>query len=322
MEKLVSVIIPIYNTEKYLRKCLESVVNQTYKNIEIICVIDGSPDKSITICQEYKSKDPRIKIINKINGGLSSARNEGLKNCNGSYITFLDSDDYLEYNAIEHMVITIINYNIDIVCIDKYDVDENYNVLYESNNKKSINILNTDDFLKGLCDRSINCAVWGKLFKKELFDNLIFNESRLNEDFLLLSEMLIAKKKKIIIDSYKGYYYLERSNSISRGGFGKSSRDAVLNTIEMLEKVKKECSSLIPYYGAYAAYQARTALIIMNKTQYANEVEFIKLCKKTILNNKKYFKNSVMSFKDKMFCRVYMIFPNIALLIAHLMNRR
>lgn len=322
MKKLVSVIIPIYNTEKYLRKCLESAVNQTYKNIEIICVIDGSPDKSITICQEYKSKDPRIKVINKSNGGLSSARNEGLKNCNGNYITFLDSDDYLDHYAIEHMIITIINYNVDIVCIDKYDVDENCNVLYELNNSNSISILNTEDFLKGLCGRNINCAVWGKIFKRDLFENVIFNESRLNEDFLLLSEMLIAKKKKIIIDSYKGYYYLERSNSISRGGFGKSSRDAVLNTIEMFEKVKNECSSLIPYYGAYAAYQARTAVIIMNKTQYANEVEFIELCKKTMLNNRKYFKNSVMSFKDRMFCRLYIFFPNIALSIAHIMNRR
>ena len=111
----ISVIIPIYNVEKYLSRCLESVINQTYKNLEIILVNDGSTDNSSKIIQQYY--DPRIKIINKINGGLSSARNAGLKICTGDYITFVDSDDWIELDMIEFMTKQVCNTNCDLVVI-------------------------------------------------------------------------------------------------------------------------------------------------------------------------------------------------------------
>ena len=93
---IVSIIVPIYNTEKYLRKCVDSILKQTYENLEVILVNDGSPDNSLEICREYERLDSRVKVINKKNGGLSSARNAGLEICTGKYITFVDSDDYLK----------------------------------------------------------------------------------------------------------------------------------------------------------------------------------------------------------------------------------
>ena len=115
MENLISVIIPVYNAEKFLNKCLDSVIGQTYKNLEIILVDDGSQDDSGKICDEYAQKDNRIKVIHKENGGDSSARNTGLKMATGKYITTIDSDDWIELNAYEDMLKVLLEKNVDIV---------------------------------------------------------------------------------------------------------------------------------------------------------------------------------------------------------------
>ena len=118
MEKinsLVTIVVPVYNVEKYLRKCLNSIVNQTYENIEIICVDDGSPDNSINILNEFAQSDKRVKIIRQENQGLSGARNTGINNAIGKYIMFIDSDDWIELNMVELMVNKIENENLDLV---------------------------------------------------------------------------------------------------------------------------------------------------------------------------------------------------------------
>ena len=114
MEDLITVIVPVYKVEKYIRKCIESIINQTYKNIEIILVDDGSPDDCGKICDEYAKKDNRIKAIHKENGGLSDARNKALDLTNGKYVIFVDSDDYIEKNAIEYLYQLMQKYNTDI----------------------------------------------------------------------------------------------------------------------------------------------------------------------------------------------------------------
>lgn len=311
----VSVIVPIYNTEKYLRKCVDSILRQTYKNLEVILVNDGSSDDSLKICREYEKSDLRVRVVNKKNGGLSSARNAGLDICTGKYITFVDSDDYLGKDVIRYLIKDVREYNADIAYIHEIVVDEKYEKEVDLKGHVKT-IYDSRNFLSAICERKINCAVWGKLFKRELFDTIRFNKERLNEDFLLLSEMLLRKEIKIVEDTYRGYYYLERTESISRQGFGKSSRDAVYNTIEMKGLAKKQCSMLVPYYGAYAAYQARTALIIMTEDQYNRENEFVELCRETIKDNLVYLKGSFMSSKDRVFCKLYIRCPQIMIYIA------
>ena len=115
MQELVSVIIPVYNVEKYLSKCLDSIVNQTYNNLQIILVNDGTKDNSLEICQNYQNKDSRIQVINKENGGLSSARNKGLEYAEGKYCLFVDSDDYVELDLIESAVSKMEEVNADMV---------------------------------------------------------------------------------------------------------------------------------------------------------------------------------------------------------------
>lgn len=114
MEKLVSIIIPVYNVQEYLRKCLDSVINQTYKNLEIIIVNDGSTDNSFSICKEYAKKDPRIILLSQENRGLSNARNTGIKKISGNYIYFVDSDDWLRLDAIEESIALAIEYDADL----------------------------------------------------------------------------------------------------------------------------------------------------------------------------------------------------------------
>ncbi|MBS5190333.1 MAG: glycosyltransferase family 2 protein [Lachnospiraceae bacterium] len=123
-KKIVSIIIPIYKTEKYLRRCIESVLEQTYKKIEVILVNDGSPDNSLNICEEYEKKDSRVHIVNKKNGGLSSARNAGILVATGDYITFLDSDDYLKLDAIESLFQVLEKTNADISYIHETIVND------------------------------------------------------------------------------------------------------------------------------------------------------------------------------------------------------
>ena len=120
----VSVIIPIYNVEKYLEKCLNTIINQTYKNLEIILIDDGSTDKSSTICDEYCEKDKRIKVIHKNNEGVSSARNKGIELSKGKYIVFIDPDDYVTDEHVEVLYDCIISNNVDLVISNLIDINE------------------------------------------------------------------------------------------------------------------------------------------------------------------------------------------------------
>ena len=215
MPKL-SVIIPIYNTEKYLRKCLDSVCNQTYKDLEIICVNDCSPDDSLKICKEYATKDSRIKIINREkNGGLSVARNSGLDNASGEYIYFIDSDDYIDLDYIEKMVEMIEKHSVDMVL--------NTHILAECGGKSQPFVwhrykkkLPQGEFLpKEIAINNSLCTIWAHLYKKDFLDkyNLRFPEGYIHED------EYFQHTSKIHLNSLftfygPAYHYLQRQGSI------------------------------------------------------------------------------------------------------------
>ena len=165
----VSIIVPVYNMEKRLNKCLDSIINQTYKNIEIIVINDGSKDNSLDIIKSYH--DDRIKIINQDNQGISVARNNGIKASSGDYLCFVDSDDYIETNMIDELVNKISIDKSDIVVCDYYMFDET--------NKKVMNVGYDGLFGGSLYDnpnmiRDIDYAPWNKIYKKELFDGISF----------------------------------------------------------------------------------------------------------------------------------------------------
>lgn len=207
----VSVIIPIYNVKSYLERCVDSVINQTYKNIEIVLVDDGSTDGSSKLCDEIKLRDERIKVYHKENGGLGSARNYGFKNSKGDYILFLDSDDYIELDTIEKM---IMYKEYDIVCCGFNRMDEETKKVYS---EEMINIpfdeIQIDD--KNIMQTAfLSPSGWGKLFKRELINGIEFSSNKKAIEDTLFYLEIIPKTKKIKYINEILWHYMVRKDSL------------------------------------------------------------------------------------------------------------
>ena len=216
MQKKVSVVIPIYNVEQYLTKCLDSVINQTHKNLEIICVNDCSTDSSVKILEDYAKKDERIKIVNRENnGGLSTARNSGLNKATGEYVYFIDSDDWIDLDYIEKMVQKIEEYNLDMVAntnITKESETNSEPFFWQRYTKKDKN----GEFLDKISAiNNSQCMIWCHLYRREFLtkNNLSFPEGYIHEDeyFQHISKNLI---ENLYIFYGPSYHYWQRQNSI------------------------------------------------------------------------------------------------------------
>ena len=205
----ISVIVPVYNVEQYLPQCLDSIINQTYKNLEIICVDDGSPDNSGKILDEYAKKDKRIKVIHQENGGLSVARNTGLDNATGEWVSFIDSDDYIKLDFYENLISAANKSGADVVQCGFYLYDEA--VIKEIKYPTSL-FCSYSDILKQIK----KCYVWNKLWKREFIKkhNLKFTPKIYFEDvlFTVTAIPLIIKWENL---NYVGYYYRYNPNSIT-----------------------------------------------------------------------------------------------------------
>ena len=218
MNSKISVIVPIYNVEKYLSKCIDSIINQTYTNLEIILVDDGSPDNCGIMCDDYSLKDNRIKVIHKKNGGLSHARNIGLEIATGDYISFIDSDDYIHKEFYEILISLIVKYNADIAqCefLKVYEEGINNSNNYKSYIDEKIIMLSNNEALNNLYNK--NCVntvvVWNKLYKKQLFKNIRYPKGKIHEDEYTTYKVLF-NASKVVLTSRQMYYYLQRSSSI------------------------------------------------------------------------------------------------------------
>jgi glycosyltransferase involved in cell wall biosynthesis len=224
-QPLISIIIPIYKVEPYLRRCLDSIINQTYKNLEIILVDDGSPDNCPQICEEYAAKDNRIIAIHKENGGLSDARNAGLDICKGEYISFVDSDDWVVLNYIEILSSICLKENADITIGNHKKVAGN-NEFKFCNNLNEYKTLNSYQALENLFgEHALNFTVsWGKLYKAKLWTELRFPKDKLYED-AYLCHLLYSNSSTICFLDEPIYFYTQRSDSIM--GLTKSSFHAI-----------------------------------------------------------------------------------------------
>lgn len=212
MEKLISVIVPIFNVEHYLEECIQSILNQTYHDLEIILVNDGSTDRSLEICRNYQKEDCRIILLDKDNGGLSSARNAGLEIATGKYIAFVDSDDTIESSMFEEMYMQFVEYpDTDVVVcgFKRYD-DKTGNVYSQEMINCNWNIINEGNKQEYMY---MNPGVWNKMYKAEMFNDIKFEEVHLAEDLLLfldlLPEMLHVRRVPKVL-----YNYRVRDNSI------------------------------------------------------------------------------------------------------------
>ena len=223
MKELVSIIIPIYNVEKYLDRCIKSIVNQSYENLEIILVDDGSKDNCPSLCDKWAKIDDRIIVIHKENGGLSDARNAGIEIANGNYLSFIDSDDYVHKDFIKVLYELCIKYNSDISMCGVFETskDENCNFNLEEGNeciKYSKTILERKD--------NIFCVAWNKLYKKEVFKYIRYPKGKLHEDVAVINKILYYSNK-IAITDLRLYFYYSNPNSIMRSTFSIKRLDAL-----------------------------------------------------------------------------------------------
>ena len=222
---MISVIIPIYNVEKYLCRCLDSIISQSYKDLEIILVDDGSPDNSPSICDSYARNDNRIKVIHKTNGGLSAARNTGLKYAMGDFISFIDSDDYIEPKMYEILFNLITKFDSDISMCGCNVISENGDLLYVDQFRDG-SIFHGS----GLLDEIIlplKTASWNKLYRRSSIQSCFFPEGRIHGEDLVFMMQFVSDKTSLVTSSYNGYNYIKRENSITTSSFNKRAFDEV-----------------------------------------------------------------------------------------------
>ena len=258
MEKdLISIIIPVYKVEKYLEKCIESVLKQTYTNLQIILVDDGSPDNCGKICDEYAKKDARIEVIHKANGGLSDARNVGISIAKGKYIGFVDSDDYIKTDMYEKLINLIKKYNADISVCNLYDVIDGKE--YIRNKENGIQEYNRIEILKEiLLDKNIQSYAWNKLYKKELFDEIKYPIGKKYED-IGTTFYVFEKCNKIVVTSEPKYYYLKRADSLVNNVTESTILDYTEIIIQRYLYAKQHVKELSKYNNYYLTKTLITA---------------------------------------------------------------
>ena len=217
MDNKISVIIPVYNTEKYLERCLKSVLTNTYENLEILCINDGSVDNSILILEKLAETDDRIKVISKENGGVASARNLGIALATGELISFIDSDDVINSQYFKHLLEIMNQYQADIVSCG-YKMFSEYKEVeeYEENTEFTEEVVLFDNNTALEID-NMNQTVWGKLFRKDVINNISFSTKVIPGEDTLFNHCLLSQDNYLKIartDNPLYYYYINRSDSI------------------------------------------------------------------------------------------------------------
>lgn len=241
-EQLISVIVPVYKVEPYLDQCVASIVNQTYQDLEIILVDDGSPDNCPAMCDTWAKRDCRIKVIHKENGGLSDARNAGLKIASGAYIALIDSDDIMDVNMLTQLYQALEENNADIAECD-YVKFENGQPDF-SDGSVSITVLNSEDALRELLlERIFRYTAWNKLYRKEVFSQLQFEVGKLHEDVFFTYQAFGVANRIVKLDAAL-YGYRQRSGSIMGSAFSLRNLDSLEARYRQLLYIREHFPSL------------------------------------------------------------------------------
>lgn len=280
--ELVSIVIPVYKVEEYIDKCIESVTKQSYTDIEIILVDDGSPDKCGKICEKWAKEDDRIKVIHKKNGGLSDARNEGINVAKGKYITFIDSDDYVQQNYVEYLCQLMKKYDSDISCCLAQIFYEDGKVSKIENEVIEECLTSEDAFREMLYERKLTNSAWAKLYKIDLFNGVRYPKGKLYED-MFTTYKLIMKSKKIAISNDRKYYYLIRSNSII-GSINPLKQKDMLDAAEEMYRYANEYVPSVVEATKYKIFMCSINILVQCKifSKDSEEKELKKLLWKNI----------------------------------------
>ena len=247
---LISIIVPVYNTEQFLAECLNSIVRQTYEKLEIILVDDGSKDHSLEICQQWQKKDDRILVIHKSNGGAASARNAGLDIAQGQYIGFVDSDDIIAEDMFECLYHAIQSSDVGIADCGICHFTKVSEIVEYHKNVSEIE-LNSQQALTALFTLRIDTSFCCKLFERSLFSERRFLEGETNEEFPLLIPAILAGKGVVRIPDYK-YYYRQRDGSVTQGYLPNTK--VLIKNLRLMEEQLKQHGIKVASFGFFAAH--------------------------------------------------------------------
>lgn len=312
-EKLVSIIVPIYKVEQYLEECVQSLLNQTYKNLEVILVDDGSPDNCGKLCDEYAKKDGRIKVIHKENGGLSSARNAGLDIAKGEYIAFVDSDDCVSNKFIETLYRLCEDNDADIAVSeyikfsDKVDVDTE---IKEKNIKKYDSVTMQKLIYSNECVKFV--VVWNKLYKRRIYEDLRFPIGKINEDEFTTYKAYDKTNKDVVATNEVLYYYRYNENSIMGKKFNEKRLD-VLDAYEERKKYYLEKKDVILFEKTVYEYQGllkRFYILAFENIKGSSKV-FKSIREKMRKNYKEYMKLGMVNKKEAVIMKFFISFPRV-----------
>ena len=272
MQPLISVIVPIYNTEQYLDKCIESILNQSYHNLEVILVDDGSNDGSPQKCDVYSQKDSRVRVIHQENRGQSSARNVGLDCCSGEYISFVDSDDWIEPDMYKTLMEQIEKYDVALVISGRYDA---YGILNEKLVEKRLGkngIVGSREVLPLMAIGKLSdFSACDKLYRRDLWDKIRFPEGEIYEDFAVVYKVLIDAKNALLFDR-SFYVYRHRKNSTITSEFSELLFCYPKQTKQFLMDMK----AWYPEYTRYAVWAHIKAIqVVLLKLLKADKKTYI-----------------------------------------------
>lgn len=293
MEKI-SIIVPVYNVEDYLSKCIDSIINQTYRNLEIIIVNDGSSDNSGQMSDQYAKKDERIIVLHKENGGLSSARNAGLDIAKGDYIGFVDSDDYIASNMYEILYNSIINHNCDISIAriqasDREEIKDN-----------RVMVLNKVEALeRSILSDDLEVCIPNRLYKRFIFNNLRFETGKIYEDFLIVTDIFL-NVENVVYNGNANYHYTIRAGSITHPETIKINEDIIDAASKTLLTIKKE-NMLKPDIVWGCLRREKDMLNYCTKYMFSNKNrDFVKKSRKLYKSYYPYIlRSNLLTFKEK-----------------------
>lgn len=311
---LISVIVPIYNTVEYLPRCVDSIRRQTYRNLEIILVDDGSTDNSGAMAEKFALEDKRVKAFHKENGGSSSARNLGIEKASGDFIGFVDSDDYIEPEMYERLLFAALSENLMMVQCSRDEIDEQGNRMENVCTPPEEAILMEDEnFMRELLMHRGDCSFCTKLTKASLLKNHHFPEGELNEDFRLLTELLAEIPAVMILpqqDYHVFYRYGSNTRTRNKDEFPRVFTDIVNNADRVEKLVLENYPSLTQEARRFALFQRLDYMLhipisMMNK----ENVFYVQVCDYLKKHRKDIRKNPYLTKKNKQYLMLFSVAP-------------
>lgn len=322
---LISVIVPVYNVEQFLNRCMQSILHQTYQNLEVILVDDGSTDSSAGMCDEYARQDCRVKVLHKPNGGLSDARNAGLELASGTYIGYVDSDDWIEPDMYEQMHRACVENNARVAVCRYFN---EYKDRTESGGSGSVVPLSREELLKiyigGHDSYIIYNSVWSKLFERELVRGMVFPKGRNSEDIMYTTRAFCKAERAVYLDSSFYHYVIDREGSImNAAGAERMFRDEIPFWREHIACINEMVSPQMADFARYH-FQRRLLFYYMDAVCSGNRetaAGLVNEIKRDRGETDRVYASGIVSKGDRMRRRLFMVSPPLYAAVVRLYEK-